>query len=141
MNNDNMPFVSPPISCEPTMMAVDQVQYDYQADMFENEYPEIYHDVYPLILEAANKLMAGGYTVTHDMIDSLVDTIIKNSGMWYEDDEDNSMMSDAIPVQLGFGRTPLQRHRRRHHNRNTLRDIVRILFLRELFDRKDRRFY
>lgn len=143
MDNHNTPFVSTPFSPELELMPVNSMPPNVQSgpmlsvDQMENEYPEIYFGIYPQITDTVDKLMASGYNPTSEMINSLVDAIIKNSGMWYEDD-DNDNMPEAIPVQMGFGGNPFRR-RRKHHNRNTLRDITRILLLRELFDRKNHR--
>ncbi len=139
------PFVSIPLSNE-TGLTVQPVAPVMQASLapssesMENEYPEIYHEIYPMITDAVERLNASGYQPTPDIINSTVDAIIKNSGMWYEDD-DNETVAEAAPVQFGFGGNPYQRRRRRHHNRNSLRDIVRILLLRELFDKRGHRPY
>lgn len=140
MNNDSYkPFVSAPLSVETSLVPMSPQGMGQQMmpppESADSGYPEIYYEVYPLISEAVEKLIAAGYTPTPEMISSLVDAIIKNSGLWYEDDEEE--MPEAVPAQLGFGfgSNPYRRRRRRHHNRNTLRDIVRILLLRELFDK------
>lgn len=144
--DNNKPFVSVPLSKETGLMQ-SPATVDVQATLaptmdnrMENEYPEIYHELYPMITDAVEKMMAAGYEPTSETINSMVDTIIKNSGMWYEDDDDDTM-TEAIPVQVGFNNNPYRRRRRRHHNRGSLRDIVRILLLRELFDRRGRRPY
>lgn len=135
--DNNKPFVSTPLMPQLDLTEVNPNPLDVQPmsmmseDQMENEYPEIYYDVYPMVADAANRLIASGYRPTTEMINALVDTIIKNSGLWYEDDDDD-MMPEAIPVQSGFGRNPFHSRRRRHHNRNTIRDIIRILLLREL---------
>lgn len=142
---NSRPFASTPLRTEQGLTQVNPMPLDEQfgtmmpADQLESEYPDIYFEVIPLVTAAADRLIASGYNPTSDMIDALVDTIIKNSGMWYEDDDDNDPMMDAIPAQVGFGRNPFRRRRRRHHNRNSLRDVIRILLLRELFDRRGRR--
>lgn len=116
-------------------------------DDMDHLYPEIYREVFPLVVDAVEKMLNEGYTPTPDSIGAIVDNIIRNSGLWYEDEDDNQRGYDgeAIPVQLGFGRSmPFQRRRRGHHNRNTLRDIIRILLLRELASRRhgfQNRFY
>lgn len=144
--SNGKPFVSTSLPNETGLMqnpAVVEVQTNMappMGTMMENEYPEIYQEVYPLIADAVDRLTSAGYEPTPEMINSMVDAIIKNSGMWYEDDDDDPM-TDAMPVQFGFGGTPYRRRRRRHHNRNSLRDIVRILLLRELFDRRGRHRY
>lgn len=109
-----------------------------QASELESMYPEIYWDVFPLIADVADKMVAGGYNPTPNAMNTIVDNIIKNGGLWYEDEDDDrfGMNSEAVPVQFGFGGMPFMRRRRRHHNRNSLRDIVRILLLRELFGRR-----
>ena len=98
-------------------------------------YPEIYREIYPVITDAVNRMIAAGYTPSPDAIAGIVDNIIRNSGLWNEDEDNDDFDSDieAIPVRFGFGRMPYRRRRRRYHNRSTLRDIVRILFLREMF--------
>lgn len=113
-----------------------------QLEDMENLYPDIYKDLYPVVLAAVNSLIAAGYTITPDAIDDIVDNIIRNSGLWYEDEDDGEDMEpETMPVQLGFGRMPYRRRRRRYHNRGTLRDLVRILLLRELFTRGNNQPY
>ena len=45
-------------------------------------------------------------------------------------------ITPGCSVQFGFGGMPFRRRRRGPHNRNTLRDIIRILLLRELAGRR-----
>jgi len=106
-----------------------------QSDELESMYPEIYWDVYPLVAEVADKMIAANYKPNPNTMNMIVDNIIKNGGLWYEDD-DEDQFGEAIPVQFGFGGLPFARRRRRYHNRNTLRDIIRILLLRELLGRR-----
>lgn len=150
MNNTNSTsFVSTPLSSEsesmqtmPTLVSPGPATYpalaSAQMDELDNLYPEIYREVYPLVVDAVNKMIAGGYNPTPDDISAIVDNIIKNSGLWYEDEDTErfDMDPEVVPVQFGFGRMPFRRRRRRHHNRDTLRDIIRILLLRELFGRR-----
>lgn len=149
-NMNTTPFVSTPFSPEndnmqtmpapglPGPMAVQPAPAPMHMDEPENLYPEIYREVYPLVADAADKLIAEGYYPTPGAIGTIVDNIIKNSGLWYEDEDHNrfDMEPEVVPVQFGFGRMPFRRRRRRHHNRDTLRDIIRILLLRELFGRQ-----
>ena len=145
-NSNNTSFVSTTLSPESGLPQTNPMVLEIQADPapaadpMDSEYPEIYYELYPLVVDAVDKLTAAGAAPSPDMIDSLVDAIIQNSGMWYEDDDDNNMI-EAVPAQFSFGGSPYRRRRRRHHNRNTLRDIVRILLLRELFDKRGRRSY
>jgi len=99
-------------------------------DQLRGMYPEIYQIIYPIVVQAVDEMIRRGSRPTQESISAMVDNIIKNSGMW---DEDEDMMEmEAIPVQMGFGRRRGRRGRRGHHNRNTLRDITGILLLSEL---------
>lgn len=148
-NTTSTSFVSTPLSPESESMqtmpalippdpSMQPALSSAQMDELDNLYPEIYREVYPLVVDAVNKMIAGGYNPTPDDISAIVDNIIKNSGLWYEDEDTERFDMDAevVPVQFGFGRMPFRRRRRRHHNRDTLRDIIRILLLRELFGRR-----
>lgn len=100
----------------------------------DNLYPEIYNNLYPMVVEAAQDFRRRGFHPTSQMIDETVDNIIRNSGMWDEDEDDMvETFADAVPVQFSFDR---RMPRRRFHNRHTLRDLARILLLRELFGRR-----
>ena len=102
-------------------------------DPLDSLFPEIYYDLYPSVADAANKMIGAGYTPGGEALDRIVDNIIRNSGMWYEDEDDDFDRPDAMPVVLaGRNRPPYRRRRRRHHNRNTLRDVIRILLLQEV---------
>lgn len=151
-NKSSAPFVSEPLSAEADSSQIIQaahvpsvanpmqpVPISAQVDEMESLYPEIYREVYPLVSDVADKMIAGGYNPTPDAISAIVDNIIKNSGLWYEDEDDErfGMEPEVVPVQFGFGRMPLRRRRRRHHNRDTLRDVIRILLLRELLGRRN----
>ena len=146
MNNPNTnPFTIPPavpgIALQPGATPPASNQNAMQPDPAMQEqmsslYPEIYHDINPLIIQAADQISSSGTMPSPEMIDAVVDNIIKNSGMWFEDDDDDDGFDrniEVVPVQFGFGRSPYRRRRRRYHNRNTLRDIVRILLLQQLF--------
>ena len=144
--NNTTPFISTTFSPESESMLTMSAPIDQgsamqpalspaQMDELDNLYPEIYRELYPLVADAVDKMIAGGYNPTPDAIGTIVDNIIKNSGMW-DEDEDIDQNIQAMPVQFGFGRQPFRRRRRRHHNRNTLRDIIRILLLRELSGRR-----
>lgn len=134
--NESMRTMPAPISPRP--MAMQSASPPAQTNELDNLYPEIYREIYPLVADAVDKMIAGGYNPTPDAVSAIVDNIIKNSGLWYEDEDDSRFDADAevVPAQFGFGRMPFRRRRRRHHNRDTLRDIIRILLLRELFGRR-----
>ena len=137
--NDNTPKMpQTPITPPQTQMQSPNLPTTpSQMENMESLYPEIYQELYPAVLSAVNSLLQAGYTLTPELISSVVDNIIRNSGLWYEDEDNeySDMESETIPTQVGFGRSPYRRNRRKHHNRNSLRDIIRILLLRELFSR------
>jgi len=147
MGNNSNTFVSGQFYSDNEEMGVVPLTYDEtkkqtalattQSDELESMYPEIYWDVYPLVAEVADKMAAANYKPNPNTMNMIVDNIIKNGGLWYEDDdEDQFGGSEVIPVQLGFGGAPFRRRRRGYHNRNTLRDLIRILLLRELAGRR-----
>lgn len=92
----------------------------------ESMFPDVYKELYPFVLEAVNDLTRRDYSVTPEMITAMVDNIIKASGLW---DEDSDPVQSANMPQF-------RRPRRRHHNRNSLRDVLRILLLRELIEKR-----
>ena len=98
-------------------------------ESLENMYPEIYRHIHPMLVKAADDIRQGGYPLSDTVINTSVDNVIKMSGLWHEDDDLDPGYDAAIPVSAGFGR---RRFRRGFHNRNTLRDLGRILLLREL---------
>ena len=79
-----------------------------------------------IVNRVADDIRRGGFIVTNDLLDSSVDNIIKMSGMWDEDGDLDRMQTQQ------FGRRPYRRGKRGFHNRNTLRDLTRILLIREL---------
>ena len=112
----------------------------YANQNMENMYPEIYKHIYPIITATADDIRRNGHRITHEMLGNSVDHIIKLSGMWDEDGAiDEPLYDDALPVSgrghggRNFHRGVRVRGRRGPHNRNTLRDLVNILLLRELF--------
>lgn len=147
MTNNSNAFVSPQFYSDKENMGMMPMTLEEnkkqtslaaaQSDELDNLYPEIYWEVYPLVSEVADKMIAANYRPNPNTMGIIVDNIIKNGGLWYEDDDDDQFSSpEAIPVQFGFGGLPFMRRRRRYHNRNTLRDIIRILLLRELLGRR-----
>jgi len=111
-------------------------------------YPEVYRTLDPIVKSAADDIVVNGYIVTDELVASYVNSIIWESGMWDEDGGDA-----AVPAQMSFNRPGYNNpdpdsgfrpsHRRPHrpsrrpphHNRNTLRDLARILLLGELLNR------
>ncbi len=99
-------------------------------------YPEIYKEIYPLVAAIAQKMAEEGFMPTEENIGNIVDNIIKNSGLWFEDEDGAPEDIAVMPVQYSFGKRPYRRHRRGYHNRNTLRDIVKIILFNELINNR-----
>lgn len=96
--------------------------------ILEDLFPEIYIMVYPHVREAVNEMTRRNLSPTPERINQVIDDIIRTCGMWDEDD-----MPNLAAQQQPFH--PSNRNRRGHHNRNTLRDVIRIVLLRELLQR------
>ena len=103
-----------------------------QNQNFENLYPEIYKIVYPMVIKICN---SNTRALTDDLIDEMTDTIYKNieSEDFFEND------TRTAEVKKGDVRNPnvkpavaeVKEDRQRRPN-PTLRDLIRILILREL---------
>jgi hypothetical protein len=91
-------------------------------------YPEVYKELQPFVNRAANDFLRSGASLTPEMLNSITDNIIRTAGMWDEDDDSNSGGAVAVSARPYFG----NRRRCPHHNRNSLRDVLRIMFLRDL---------
>lgn len=100
---------------------------NFKSEM-EKMYPDIYITIYPLVIRAAEDMMNSGMPFTESRLNSVIDNVIRSSGMWDEDD-------DRQPMGVVPASAPFIRRGRGHHNRNTMRDLVRILLLRELFSK------
>jgi len=163
-----------------------------QSGNAESFFPEIYKEIHPLAVEAAHEFVKKGLSLTAEVISTIVNNIIKKSGMWDEDGEVNAspvpspqgvasassynalgVSSASSPAPLGVAAIPFPvnfdapasshnlsgitpaplsaplnvsplssgvaaesyyypRRRHYHHSRNSLRDLARILFLREI---------
>jgi hypothetical protein len=90
-------------------------------------YPEVYKELYPFVVQAVDEFMKSGSALTPETLNSIIDNIILNSGLWDEDAD-----AEAGTLSRPMRPRPCNRCRRRHHNRNSLRDILRILFLRDI---------
>lgn len=138
----------------------------------ENLYPEIYKELYPLVVSGVREMMRAG-RITIESIERVTDDIIIKSGLWDEDGDnligfnpwlgnaetavDNAeifndaefVMARPQPQRPPQNRPPQNRPPQRPpqrpsrpgicvgrgcHNRNTLRDLLKILILREIID-------
>lgn len=119
----------------------------------EELYPEIYQELYPFIIDGINELRRRGEGITPESINRMVDDIIIRSGLWDEDEaalsnnfDDQFNEAEFVMARPGANRPnnrppnrpnnrPNHRPgcpRRGCHNRNSLRDLIKILTIREL---------
>jgi len=89
-------------------------------EQLEMMYPEEYRSIYPHVMNMVSRTDPMG-PVTPEMIDDMTRRVLMSSGMTDED--------EAMPVMARFGHVG---PRRRFNNR----DLVRLLILRELLDRR-----
>ncbi|MGN1327066.1 MAG: hypothetical protein ACI4VQ_03140 [Clostridia bacterium] len=104
-------------------------------DSLERMYPDTYRVIYPMVVSACNGVTM---PVTEDMLDAMTDDIYDRAEM---DDRinvdinitiDNRQDSNADESRQEMG---MRRPRRRNR---FLRDLIRILLLRELIGRRPR---
>lgn len=92
-------------------------------------YPEIYKLIYPMVCKVCNQ--NSNREITKDLIDKMTEEIYIN----FESDERENTMRSAPPLKNGDVRNPNAKepemvHETRHGN-FLLRDLIRILILRE----------
>ena len=103
------------------------------SDDIERMYPEVYRVVYPMVCFACDNIRT---PVTEEMVDMMTDDIydrVEADGRINIDMscEDRNVQSDSENRQDNRQRRPRRRNR-------FLRDLIRILFLRELLHRRRR---
>ena len=114
-------------------------QNQVSRENLEAMYPEVFRQINPIAIRIAGDIRRSGNQLTEEMLDNYVDRAIQLSGMWDEDDGFDPIYSDSTsdssvrPVMARHMSQRRSRSRRGHHNRNTLRDVTRLLILRELF--------
>jgi hypothetical protein len=103
----------------------------YPVERLEDMYPEIYHRVYPKIMRVcAEKDDPDMYPYpSRAMVESMTDEVYMRTVMEIGDPEDDGygMMQGRQVAPFGFGR-----------RRRLLRDLIRILLIRELLRRRRR---
>ena len=103
----------------------------------ERMYPDTYRVIYPMVVSACNNV---GMNVTEDMVDQMTNDIYDRAEM---DDRINvdinitieSREGDDLRQDTTDSRQQFERPRRRNR---FLRDLIRILLLRELIGRRRR---
>ncbi|MFR5683564.1 MAG: hypothetical protein ACLUD1_05805 [Clostridia bacterium] len=103
------------------------------SDDLERMYPEVYRVVYPMVCVACDNIRT---PVTEEMIDMMTDDI-------YDRVEADGRINVDISVEVrnaGSGNEEIQENRQRRPRRRNrfLRDLIRILLLRELLRRRPR---
>lgn len=109
------------------------------SDDLERMYPEVYRVVHPMVCRACDNVTM---PVTEDMLDSMTDDI-------YDRVEADGRINIEVTVEAEFRDTEsnssesrqMSRPRPRPRRRNRfLRDLIRILLIRELLGRRRQRF-
>ena len=103
----------------------------HNVDSVEKMYPEMYHMVYPMVVKKCEKI---NMPITEDLINQLTDEVY----LAIEVTETEKKVEMKTDMQMNK-RTPINEVKQndtRHHKNNHLRDLIRILFLRQLIDRR-----
>lgn len=156
------PWMNSPGTMLPWYAMPGMEQYPfYQPDMplmisgamaYPSMYPEIYYKIQPHVMRACDEMEMYDLMPSEDMIDLQSDQILDNVSRMYpelaqyaQDYQRQAENSTRLPQESGsrdpddpdFGR------RRRPRSRGVLGDLVRILLISELFNRRRfrRRFY
>ena len=100
------------------------------SDDLERMYPEVYRVVYPMVCFACDNIRT---PVTEEMLDMMTDDI-------YDRVEADGRINVDISVEVRNNEEVQENRQRRPRRRNRfLRDLIRILLLRELLRRRHRR--
>jgi len=96
----------------------------------ERMYPDTYRVIYPMVVSACNMV---SMPLTEEMLDRMTDDI-------YDRAEMDSRINIDINVEIESRQDSESRQQRRPRRRRNrfLRDLIRILILRELFGRRPR---
>jgi hypothetical protein len=153
----NVPGTMPPWYAMPGME-----QYPYfQPEMpqmingaraYATMYPEIYYKIQPFIIRACDEMDMYDFMPSEEMIDFQTDQIFDNVNRMYpelaqyaQDYERQMENSPRLPQEFvpGDPDNLEMMRRRRPRSRGLLSDVIRILLISELFNRRRfrRRFY
>lgn len=109
-------------SMSPTMFSMNT-----SSDDLERMYPEVYRVVYPMVCFACDNIRT---PVTEEMVDMMTDDI-------YDRVEADGRINIDISVEVRNDEETQENRQRRPRRRNRfLRDLIRILLLRELLRRR-----
>lgn len=130
-NNDNNPFSLQNISDR----------------NLQQMYPDLYNMILPYVERYADQMENG--EISEEMIDSIVEDIMRRSGMSEDEDMDMEEEEENVPAQLDLGyggyfsRYPMpgpnpyprRRRRRRRYPRyyiSPMEDLIRLILLQQL---------
>ncbi|MBQ2938275.1 MAG: hypothetical protein IJE05_05315 [Clostridia bacterium] len=105
------------------------------SDDLERMYPEVYRVVYPMVCSACDRIQFPNTTISEDMVTRMTDDI-------YDRVESDGRINIEVNVttevrESNDRQIPNETRQRRPRNR-FLRDLIRILLLRELLRRRRR---
>ena len=129
----NMLGYSNPNNMEmPTYMMQEDYYQDEMNDMadIENMYPDIYRKVYPMVCRACD---TNTKPLTEDTIEEIVNNIVVNI------EGNNEQVNVKMELKNGDVRNPNAKQETRQSSNNFLRDLVKILLIRELVRRRPTR--
>lgn len=100
----------------------------------EEWYPEIYRIVYPMVCKTCDDI--GNRDITEQLIDEMTNNIYINLEVEEKEDEAPKQELRNGDVRNPRAKEPERETRQRRPNNPALRDLIRILILREIFDRR-----
>lgn len=110
-------------------MRTSMFSMETSSDDLERMYPEVYRVVYPMVCFACDNIRT---PVTEEMVDMMTDDI-------YDRVEADGRINIDISVEVRNDEETQESRQRRPRRRNRfLRDLIRILLLRELLRRRRR---
>ena len=116
----------------PTYMLQDEYYQEGINDVsdIENMYPDIYRKVYPMVCRACD---TNTRPITDDTIEDMINSIVLNI------DGNNEQVNAKMELKNGDVRNPNAKQETRQQGNSFLRDLVRILLIRELIRRRPNR--
>ena len=109
---------------------------DSSSDDIEQMYPEVYRVVYPMVCSACDRIQFATTPLTEEMVSRMTDDIYDRVE---SDGRINIEVNVTTEVRESEDRqTPTETRQRRRPRNRFLRDLIRILLLRELFNRRRR---
>lgn len=101
----------------------------------ERLYPEVYRVVYPMVCSSCDRIQFPGTTVNDEMVTRMTDDIYDQVEADGRINIEVNVTTEVRESSNSSNSSVETRQRRRPRNR-FLRDLIRILFLRELFRRR-----